>query len=221
MRGYTLYFNNQSSLESIRDQLRSLLHVGNPDKFKYGQTGTAVCDVMDQLLCNNEKLENVSLRCNGCGKIQSRYCPVPYSVISMGNNFGYKPSTALDLLINNWPQHQTCQFESCKGSMSNLAHFIRSPNMICMDDLPENINLCNSVKLMGSNTRNMIFKLVGIVYHGDFHFTSRYICANEMFYHDGMVARNFTYNGDLTKYDKSALRRYKNKTIAMVIYARK
>jgi hypothetical protein len=128
----------------------------------------------------------------------------------------------VDLLIDKWSKHQVCQLGNCKGQMSNIVHFIRSPNIICIDGLPENVNICSSVKLTGVNSCNMIFKLVGIIYHGEFHFTSRYISSNnEMSYHDGMISEKYSYNGDITKFEKSALRQYNSKKAVMAIYARK
>ena len=68
----------------------------------------------------------------------------------------------------------------------------------------------------------LVFGLKGIVYAGDFHYTSR-ICANGLvWFHDGMVTgRSCTYEGKLNVFTDSDLSVCNGKTSSLIIYAQK
>ena len=62
----------------------------------------------------------------------------------------------------------------------------------------------------------------GLIYHGDFHFTSRIIGTDGMvWYHDGITTRSSCENeGDFTKFSSKNLLKYRGKNLILVVYAR-
>jgi hypothetical protein len=62
------------------------------------------------------------------------------------------------------------------------------------------------------------YKLRGIVYYGNNHYTSRYISNNkEMWYHDGIQTGNsLTFNGYITS--QTNLKKYNNNNGVLYIY---
>jgi hypothetical protein len=67
----------------------------------------------------------------------------------------------------------------------------------------------------------MSYLLKGIVYLGDFHFTSQIITSdNKVWFHDGIETRdNCQYNGKLDIYNGSDLLTCNNKHTCLIGYA--
>jgi hypothetical protein len=63
--------------------------------------------------------------------------------------------------------------------------------------------------------------LRGIVYHGSFHFTSRFISEkDDVWYHDGRrIGSTCIYDGDLTCAQDSDLRRCRKRDLVLAVYA--
>src|SRR5882762_10029565 len=68
----------------------------------------------------------------------------------------------------------------------------------------------------------LVFGLKGIVYAGDFHYTSRVCAKGLVWFHDGMVTgRSCTYEGKLNVFTDSDLSVCNGKTSSLIIYAQK
>jgi hypothetical protein len=67
---------------------------------------------------------------------------------------------------------------------------------------------------------DVVFILKGIVYHGGFHYTSRVIADNSVWFHDGMVTgRGYEYEKPLNEYSDNELSTCCGKFMSMVFYA--
>ncbi|KIM78557.1 hypothetical protein PILCRDRAFT_75281, partial [Piloderma croceum F 1598] len=68
----------------------------------------------------------------------------------------------------------------------------------------------------------VVLDVRGLIYHGDFHFTSRIIGTDGMvWYHDGMTTGSSCENeGDFDKFFSRKLSRCKGKKLILVVYAR-
>jgi hypothetical protein len=62
----------------------------------------------------------------------------------------------------------------------------------------------------------------GLIYHGDFHFTSCIIGTDGMvWYHDGIATRNSCENdGDFNKFSSKNMLKCRGKKLILVVYAR-
>jgi hypothetical protein len=68
----------------------------------------------------------------------------------------------------------------------------------------------------------IVLDVRGLIYHGDFHFTSCIIGADgNMWYHDGMVTgSNCENEGNFDKFSSRELLKCKGKRLVLVVYAR-
>ncbi|KIM80402.1 hypothetical protein PILCRDRAFT_73196 [Piloderma croceum F 1598] len=87
----------------------------------------------------------------------------------------------------------------------------------------------NSRKIKVSKTlkfeqegETVVLDVRGLIYHGDFYFTSRVIGTDGMvWYHDGMTTGSSCENeGDFDKFSSRKLLRCKGKKLILVVYAR-
>jgi len=64
--------------------------------------------------------------------------------------------------------------------------------------------------------------LKGVVYSGEFHFTSRIISGKDVWYHDGMITRSKCWNeGNATSFSEKKYMSCNNKDAVLAIYAKK
>ena len=68
----------------------------------------------------------------------------------------------------------------------------------------------------------VVLDVRGLIYHGDFHFTSRIIGTDGIvWYHDGMTTRSGCENdGDFDKFSSKNLLKCRGKKLILVVYAR-
>ena len=68
----------------------------------------------------------------------------------------------------------------------------------------------------------VVLDVRGLIYHGDFHFTSRIIGTDGIvWYHDGMTTESSCENeGDFDKLSSRNLLKCKGKKLILVVYAR-
>ena len=68
----------------------------------------------------------------------------------------------------------------------------------------------------------VVVNVRGLIYHGDFHFTSCIIGTDGIvWYHDGMTTRSSCANeGDFNKMSSRNLLKCKGKKLILVVYAR-
>ena len=116
-------------------------------------------------------------------------------------------------------QHQLlASHPNCHGTSD---YGFVAPKLLVFN-IPEHRGILDrEINMKGINGRNTILKLRGIIYHGNFHFTSR-IIANDskIWYHDGIATgSNAIMDGNMGNKTNSNLTKCKGKVIALVIYA--
>ena len=86
---------------------------------------------------------------------------------------------------------------------------------------PRNIKICKTLKFV-QDGKSIVLKVRGLIYHGDFHFTSCMIGTDEIvWYHDGMTTGSTCENeGDFDKFSNKKMMKNKGNVLTMVVYAR-
>jgi hypothetical protein len=85
----------------------------------------------------------------------------------------------------------------------------------------KNIKLSKTLKFEQEG-ETVVLDVRGLIYHGDFHFTSRIIGTNgNIWYHDGMTTRSSCENErDFDKFSSRNLLKCRGKKLILVVYAR-
>ena len=84
---------------------------------------------------------------------------------------------------------------------------------------PRNIKVRKTLKF---EQKGEVLDVRGLIYHGDFHFTSCIIGSDGMvWYHDGITTRSSCENeGDFNKFSFKNLLKCSGKNLILVVYAR-
>jgi hypothetical protein len=84
-----------------------------------------------------------------------------------------------------------------------------------------NIKVSKTLKFQQEG-ENVVLDIRGLIYLGDFHFTSRIIGTDGiLWYHDGITTRSSCENeGDFNKFSSRNLLKCRGKNLILVVYAR-
>jgi hypothetical protein len=104
--------------------------------------------------------------------------------------------------------------------MDKMTGFNKIPNILMVTIEASIIDTGENIKFKDGETL-IHMKLCGIVYFGEFHFTSCIIDSNEnLWLHDSMVTgQTSTDEGKLHEYTTKSMKTYTGKNIAIIVYA--
>ena len=108
-----------------------------------------------------------------------------------------------------------------KDVLNVFVSFKSVPNVLIFEMNTRNIKLSKTLKFEQEG-EPVILDVRGLIYHGDFHFTSRIIGTDGIvWYHDGMTTGSSCENeGYFDKFSSRNLLKYKGKKLILVVYAR-
>jgi len=115
--------------------------------------------------------------------------------------------------------HERCP--QCFSEMMQPISFKTAPSVLVFEINTRNIKVSKTLKCEQEGEM-VVLDVRGLIYHGDFHFTSRIIGTDGIvWYHDGMTTgSNCENDGCFDKFSSSNLLNCRGKKLILVIYAR-
>jgi hypothetical protein len=116
-------------------------------------------------------------------------------------------------------EHETHEkHPDCSSALIQLINFKSAPNVLVFEINSRNIKISKTLKFV-QNGEAVVLDVRGLIYHGDFHFTSCIIGADGIvWYHDGITTCE--NEGDFDKFTSKKMLRCKGKGLLLVVYAR-
>ena len=211
------YMNGQASFETARDTIRNELHSQSPPLFPYGTRGTSVSALASAILAPQNFVAISSPECTNC----------EYSEASIDDRLDFvlyekedtPKSTSHWLRSLEHETHERCP--ECFSAMMQPISFKSAPNVLIFEINSRNIKVSKTLKFEQEG-ETVVLDVKGLIYHGDFHFTSRIIGTDSIvWYHDGMTTGSSCENeGDFDKFSSKNLLKCKGKKLILVVYAR-
>src|ERR1700736_6350351 len=177
------YMNGQTSFETARDTIRHQIHTQSPAEFAYGTRGTSVIDLTAAILAPHDLIAVSSPQCTNCD----------YSEPIMDDTLRFilyekavtPKSTCQWLGSLEHETHKKCP--DCSSALTQPINFKSAPNVLVFEINSRNIKISKTLKFV-QNGETVVLDVRGLIYHGDFHFTSRIIGADGIvWYHDGIT----------------------------------
>src|SRR6266481_7779075 len=99
--------------------------------------------------------------------------------------------------------------------------FKSAPSVLVFEINSRNIKVSETLKFKQEG-ETVVLDVKGLIYHGDFHFTSCIIGTDGIvWYHDGMTTRSSCEDeGDFDKFSSRNLLKCQGKKLILVVYAR-
>jgi hypothetical protein len=172
------------SFEAVRDNFRYFLQASNRQEFKFGQYISIA--TLFETLCIG--LDNIQIVYKVCINQHSFYMHNSSSVLlSIGTN----SFDSITQWISNYsePTRQTCNI--CNLPLYLKYTFENIPEFLVFDFGGFNNLEINKSFLLNKNGIQHLFKLKGVVYFSQNHFTSRIITQNgQIWFHDGITLQH-------------------------------
>ena len=210
---------NGGTLESARNKVRHLLHQRNPTQFPYGQAGTPVSEMVEDLLRSDNIIASNWIRCVECNRETNLNNDLQTCVIQCTQ---YKNCSTSECLQKKFQErHPRRRCTECNGELERIFRFDVIPKILVFSVQDADITISKKISFKDGDER-VTFSLKGIVYFGDFHYTSRVCSGNSVWFHDGMTTgKECAYEKKLSDFTDFELTTCQNKIVSQVIYAQK
>ena len=214
--GFTQVQEETLSLEEARNIVRDLLHQDHSIMFPKGKNSASVGELATILLKDERFNGRSEIYCENCDYIKSDYA----------DNVGYCFDLTLQAITSTsqWTLSPTLtEHDQCPECLETLVHSIKFdelPKLLILEYPFTNIRTSHKIKVKAENNSG-ILGLRGTVYHGDNHFTSRFISSNgTIWYHDGITTgRQCTEERNLCMTNSEYFIRCKEKDFVFAVYA--
>ncbi|KIM77344.1 hypothetical protein PILCRDRAFT_76841 [Piloderma croceum F 1598] len=214
---FNKYMNGQASFETARDTIRHELHSQSPAQFPYRTRGTSVTALTSAILAPYDTVAILSPEYTNCEysepSVDDRLEFVLYEKEDMPK------STCKWLGSLEHETHEKCPH--CFSAMVQPVNFKSTPSVLVFEINSRNIKVSKTLRFEQKG-ETVVLDVRGLIYHGDFHFTSCIIGNDGMvWYHDGMTTGSSCENeGDFDKFSSRKLLKCKGTKLILVVYAR-
>jgi hypothetical protein len=216
VHGFAQVLERSSSIEAVRDDVRYSLHCSKPHLFPTGHVGTSVGDLITELFDSNKSIAFLKVICSTCGyenpNVQKWFGCMHY----VSSTYTGTTSDWLNRSIN----FKKCS--QCTGSSSKKYFYTEEPNVLIFAyDKFFKSQISHKIQLV-VNEKHMTLNLSGLIYHGQFHFTSRIISHNgNVWYHDGRTTgKECVPQGQLQNITNIDLNLCKERELSFAIYTK-
>jgi hypothetical protein len=183
---HTRFPDTAYTLEQVRDFTRRRLQRANPAVFPWGRY-TGIQYILDYLLgtSTGRSVTSSSLRCpNNHPLITGR----DYMVASSCQISILRQSSNIQAFIDNHTIECGSRCRVCGSHIIRHHFFENTPPLLAFDLSQYATNLLESIVITTVDRDCKTYKLRGVIYYIDNHFTSRFISeSGRVWYHDGIL----------------------------------
>ena len=208
------------SLDASRDNLRHKLHQLSSRKFAWGRF-TGITNLLECLFATTEETFEKSIHCYNEH--------IEQDVLLQNKNCLISPGSITASSVQSWMSNYREEIEKkcdmCQGNLYRQFRFAYAPPILALDISSRSRSNSNELEIntmlnLTIQFEDHRYKLRGIIYFANFHFTSRIINENGMtWFHDGIATGNSViYEGMIdTLVD---LQQCRGKPVSVVIYTK-
>ena len=183
------------TLEEVREFLRRRLHRANPTVFAWGRY-TGIQNIMDYLLATSQPVTSSSLRCPNNHPLDRAGSLTSSCQITI-----LRQCPDIQAFINDQSIECASRCCVCRSHLIRQHVFEDTPAVIVFDMSLHQTSLLENVVITTVNGISTTYKLRGVMYYSDNHFTSRFISeTGSVWYHDGIfTGRQMVPEGNLSE----------------------
>jgi hypothetical protein len=215
--GFHRFQGGTQTLETSRNKVRRVLNQRNSHMFPNGTSGTNIGELAHQMFRSDNAIASYVLRCTNCGNETMAQHDLQTCVLQCDHLFRGTVSKYLKHIMSHRVPDRCIQ---CMGEMDRITRFHKSPTVLAFSVNDSNIRASKKLKLVNGDDE-IGFKLKGVVYFGEFHFTSRIFTSDRtVWFHDGMTtARQCRNEGKAETFSDRDLMECNGKKATLLLYA--
>lgn len=233
LAGFTQHKNGIESLEYVRNKVREKLRMQDIESFPFGRQGVSMTDLLNAMSKAEAPLGTEVTHCTNCGlhpvrttNIKTSFIVIQHEDLSRSRQIHAIPllpsqrntEHCATLLLKGQVMPTPCS--ACSQKVVSTKMFRNFPKLIILHVGENQIQVLSELIL---NTQGQIctYKLKGMIYFGQFHFTARFVdSTGDVWYHDGIQTQNtLTYHGNVSSMPALALLHCQGRRLCTIIYA--
>jgi hypothetical protein len=215
--GFKKYNEDRNTIEQARDNVRHCLYRLDKDMFPMGHSFISVTDLILVLAQSSTSIAKISQECIHCDKVSSEKELSSYFIELQISTLNIQSSDSVADVIRRFLNMKTLKkCKDCNNEIYKNIYFNNMPYILFIHLPYTSVKISIKFKL-----NNVLFKLRGIVYHGDYHYTARLMSSDgSVWYHDGMNNGNLTSaEGNFQSgFKRSTLNTCKGKNVCILVY---
>lgn len=209
-------YEENVSLENIRDDIRKDLYNFDPNKFPMGRNSASVAEIGIALLQSTKENAISQVYCTECDHSCREYAD------QLGYYFNIEKNKAASTQewLNNLEVPCTQKCNECFYNLTHQIDYKEVPEMLVLEYPYTNIKSSHKIKIKIQDEYKVL-SLRGIIYHGNNHFCSRIISVDgTIWYNDDMTTgKNSIEDGHLSTMNYEELKTCNGKILVLAIYA--
>jgi hypothetical protein len=217
--GLSEVINREKTLESVRNEVRTLLYTKDPVSFHMDARGSFLNKIAAELLSTTNYVSTICVCCTQCG--DQHIADMMNYHVYVSATLGRSTNEAMKKLQVGTRKH--CP--RCNRSSSSIIYYCQAPKLLFVELATQKDDICTIsrwIKIMFGHTRNTALLLRGIIYWVNRnHFVSRIITKErEVWFNDGISTGRQSYReGKLSDFLAEELLSYNNAPACLCIYA--
>ncbi len=213
--GFMQVFEENISLENVRDKIRKTLHNLDSNKFPMGNKSASVAELGFELMKSTNENAISQLYCTHCDYWIEYSDQLGY-IFNIEKSKAFSTQKWLDTL--EIPCRRKC--DDCSNRLTHQINYKEAPDLLLLEYPHANIQTSHKIKIKIENEYKVLF-LRGIVYHGENHFCSRIISSDgTIWYNDGIATgKNSIKDSHLSVINYKDLQICKEKKFVLAVYA--
>ncbi|KDR64842.1 hypothetical protein GALMADRAFT_82610, partial [Galerina marginata CBS 339.88] len=214
--GFKDVFQRNSTLENVRDNIREILHTHDPEKFPMGKNNASVAELAFEIMKSDFNNALSQIFCANCDFIHAEYSDQLGFIFDLSS----RKATSTQKWISTLDQPCVEKCPECSEIFTHQIDYTEAPKILVLEYPLTNIKSSHQIKIKVGNEVTCL-QLKGIVYHGQNHFTSRFIDSDRtIWYNDGIeTGKNFIEDGHLSTIADKDLRNCKDQNLVLAVYA--
>jgi len=214
--GFNRAQENKSTLEMARNKVRRLLYQRKPQLFPYGQAGTSISEMAEDLLRSDNVISSSWYRCNNFKQETNMNKNLQTCVVQCPG-VDCTTSECMKQLLKNQETGKTCI--NCGSNLDRVTRFNVIPKVLVLSVQESSVIVSKRIGIQDGNNI-VVFTLKGVVYFGDFHYTSRICVDRNVWFNDGILTgKKSIHEKSLSEFKDAKLSICNDKTVSLVVYA--
>lgn len=202
----------EQEITGVRDALRNRLREQNVKEFPRGRGGVDLFTLTENLLDYFHITSQCAVTCVECNSRGQATVATP---VTLGRFACVRASATVQQYVDQCLQAgENCG--ACGGDTLVVHNYAELISFEVVEATPSLV-VEDRIKVGDWG----MYRLVGVIYYGDFHFVSRaFTRDNKVYYHDGIEGSNSTFEGVLTDtFLQTDLNVCRGKRMSLVVYA--
>jgi hypothetical protein len=182
-------------LEIVRDTFHQTVDDLHITGLSWGVYTSAV-NVMLTLFTTSDPVVSSQILCTGIHEMR-RFDHYESSLSCCVLSAGTNEYMSISNWIHNFTESSQCRCDVCNNLLTRQYNFVNIPEVLVFAFEDQKLNIDKEIQII-KDDKSLTFGLKGLIYFGNYHYTSCVVVNNQVWFHDGYsTGIEMIYEGEL------------------------